>query len=536
MPKASSSRDSGGGGNIPNEQRILEDNDSPVADTATAIELNQILQLCVETGTYALKLGEIFSTTDDKPILDFHKPGANLVNSSVDGDSIYRIASTSKVITVYLLLLQAGDQIFGDLVTKFLPELAGHDHWDEITVGSLADYTANIVSDIFDINLISGGDLNALFPDAFPRLTPNETSPCAYGKSGCTRDIFISELLNRTQVYLPGTTPAYSNAAFATLGLILESATGMPYAEAMEQLLSKPLSLQSTFASAPTVSSRAVLVGSEEASGWNTIISDAGIGMGALYSTPNELSTIGRSILSSTLLPSNTTRTWLRPTTHTSSLIGAVGHAWEIFRAQIGDPENNRVVDLYTKGGNFGAYGANMVLIPDFDVGFVVLMAGARGGVPYAMSGIIVDELLPALEETARRDADAKFSGTYRATGSNSTLTLSSTQGIPGLSIDTLVLNSTDLRNNLYGSPENFQMYPTNVMRDGGGISWRSSFVSTPDTGAFSACPSWGAVDRPQYGRFGIDEFAFYEGKDDRAERVVFWAMGAEMVRVGGGD
>jgi CubicO group peptidase (beta-lactamase class C family) len=95
--------------------------------------------------TYSI---QIFSTKNENPLLEFHHRGAGVVgNSTIDGDSVYRIASTTKAITVFLLLLQAGDGILNDPVTKHLPELAGKGLWDEITVGSLAGYVAGIASD-----------------------------------------------------------------------------------------------------------------------------------------------------------------------------------------------------------------------------------------------------------------------------------------------------------------------------------------------------------------------------------------------------
>lgn len=117
-----------------------------------------------------------------------------------------------------------------------------------------------------------------------------------------------------------------------------------------------------------------------------------------------------------------------------SLLIGAIGSPWEIFRVTLGPEENNRVVDLYTKGGNFLGHGANLVLIPDFDVIFVVTMAGRRGRVLFEISGIIVDYLLAALEEAARIEANEAYPSTYHATnGVNSSLSLSTTCGPPGL-------------------------------------------------------------------------------------------------------
>jgi CubicO group peptidase (beta-lactamase class C family) len=375
---------------------------------------------------------------------------------------------------------------------------------------------------VYGVDGISGGGLGALLPNAFPPLDADENSPCQYGISGCNRETFLKHLATRRQVYLPNTTPAYSNAGFATLGLILEAATGMSYADSLSKLLNTPLELNATTAATPSDSKRGVIIGDESAAGWDTIIDGPGIGMGAMFSSANDMSTIGRAILSSSLLSSNTTRAWLKPTSHTSSLIGAVGRPWEIFRATLGPAEDNRVVDLYTKSGNFGAYGANLVLIPDYDVGFIAMMAGQRGSVPFELSGVIVDHLLPALQETARVEADAAFAGTYTATnGLNSSFVLTTTPGVPGLTIKEWVSNGTNLLQDMFGLPQGFQMYPANVgSEDGKTSSWRLSYVFLNDVGAFSACPSWVALDRPTYGVYGLDELEFNLNEDGKAVSV----------------
>lgn len=43
------------------------------------------------------------------------------------------------------------------------------------------------------------------------------------------------------------------------------------------------------------------------------------------YSSANDLTTIGSSILSPALLPAELTRKWLKPLTHTSSLFTSIG-------------------------------------------------------------------------------------------------------------------------------------------------------------------------------------------------------------------
>lgn len=372
---------------------------------------------------------------------------------------------------------------------------------------------------MFDTTSLPGGDISAFFPGVFPPLAANETSDCSYSSGGCTREVFIRNLLDRRPAYLPNTTPAYSNAAFATLGLVLEEVGNSSFDEALRGLLIAPLGLNGTTSSAPN-STSAVIPGDATASGWDHDLSDTpAAAEGGLFSSPNDMSAIGRAILSSSLLPGATTRAWLKPTSFTSSLIGAVGRPWEIFRAVI-DAQYNRVVDLYTKPGNYLGYGANLILIPDFDVGIVVMMAGQRGTIATTIAGVIIDELLPALDEAGRVQADAAFAGTYTATnGLNSTITLATAPGIPGLSIAEWVSNGTDLRRSWLQGMEHFQMYPTNIVsKDGKQVSWRSTYVSVPDTGSpFDACPSWVGIDRPTHGVYGVDEYVFHLGEDGKA-------------------
>jgi CubicO group peptidase (beta-lactamase class C family) len=369
-----------------------------------------------------------------------------------------------------------------------------------------------------------------VIPGAFPPLEPDEYPLCAYGKSGCTREIFLKHLKTRGQVYLPNTTPAYSNVAFATLGLVLESMTGASFADNLRKLLDDPLNLNGTSATAPSDASR-VIFSSGSIFDWNTTMDGAGIGMGAMFSSVNDLASISRAMLSSSLLPTNTTRAWMKPTSHTSSLTGAVGRPWEIFRATLGPAENNRVVDLYTKGGNGFGYGSNLVLIPDFDVGFSVLLSGELGGVPVTISAIIVDQLLPALEEAARMEADAAFAGTYSAPdGLNSSLKLSTATGVPGLTIEQWISNGSEILPNIYGSHE-AQLYPTNIMSNGTKSSWRSSYVPMDDLGAFSACGSWFTPDRPSYGVYSVDKFEFHVDESGKATTVELEAFKVTLHR-----
>jgi hypothetical protein len=312
---------------------------------------------------------------------------------------------------------------------------------------------------------------------------------------------------------------------------VLEAVAKSTFNDILHDLLLAPLDLNSTSTSQPEDSSKAVIPGNATTSGWDVDLSHTlGAAMGGLFSSPNDLSTIGRAMLASTLLPSSTTRAWMKPTSFTSSLLGATGHGWEIVRAAT-DARHNRIVDLYTKGGNLPGYGANLILIPDFEVGITIMNAGARGTVGAAIAGLILDDLLPALDEVARAQTDAAFAGTYTATnGLNSTVKLTTEPGVPGLRIEEWIINGTDIRSSPFlATVEDYHMFPTNILsEDGKQLSWRSTYISQPKTGSpFDACPSWFGIDRPNYGVYGFDEWVFHLGEDGKA-----WGLEPKALKV----
>ena len=91
----------------------------------------------------------------------YHHIGPLVANSSygvnkVDADSIYRIGSISKLLTIYLFLLSEGDVRWSDPVTKHLPQLLQYKteswndvtpDWESITVGDLAGQMAGLARD-----------------------------------------------------------------------------------------------------------------------------------------------------------------------------------------------------------------------------------------------------------------------------------------------------------------------------------------------------------------------------------------------------
>lgn len=104
----------------------------------------------------------IFSAHDKTTLFSYHyaAPGLNgsLTSGELNDDTIYRIGSLSKVLSVYAYLAEAGDAILDHPVTRYVPELAyavassgSNDihsiRWDEITLRALGSHISGIPRD-----------------------------------------------------------------------------------------------------------------------------------------------------------------------------------------------------------------------------------------------------------------------------------------------------------------------------------------------------------------------------------------------------
>lgn len=117
----------------------------------------------LDTETTAFSV-EFYSLDGEDALFSHHYTPTQLVSQrtvgveEVDSDTIYRVGSVSKLWTVYLYLLAAGDQTWDDPITKFIPELqeisqtqeidpTSDVDWESITVGALASHLAGIGRD-----------------------------------------------------------------------------------------------------------------------------------------------------------------------------------------------------------------------------------------------------------------------------------------------------------------------------------------------------------------------------------------------------
>lgn len=324
------------------------------------------------------------------------------------------------------------------------------------------------------------------------------------------------------------------------------------------------LDLSGTSYTQPEDASRAVIPGTFEQTEWSVDMKDFSpcvsvllfphefqlkkYSAGGIYSTTSDISSLGRSILSSTILSPAPTRRWLRPVSHTANLQFSVGTPWEIFRLTLDTP--SKVFDLYTKNGGVGCYFSELVLSPDYGVGYTILEADGntniRGVAGRLIMGWINELLFPALEEAAREEADLNYVGDYVSTDQNlnSSMRFAVTSDLPGLSITSLIRNGTDifavLGSQILGIPASnvsIRLYPTNLhnsIRAGSEVEWHAIWEDkeAPTMEEQFGCGGWSKVDGLLYGNIGLDDFVFVVGNDGRATSVEARALRAPLERV----
>lgn len=174
------------------------------------------------------------------------------------------------------------------------------------------------------------------------------------------------------------------------------------------------------------------------------------VGSGGLASTVNDLAKFGIGVLNSTLLPSQETRCWMKPTSHTGRFQFSFGKPWEILRYT---QASGAVTDLYTKAGDSGTSSSYLVIIPEYNAGFTILCGSSlpeRNALIGRIGDLLANTLLPAFGAQAAVEANRNFVGRYESTvdGLNSSLVLSvndSKGADPGLLIDSFIVNGTDI-------------------------------------------------------------------------------------------
>ncbi|PVI04564.1 beta-lactamase/transpeptidase-like protein [Periconia macrospinosa] len=479
----------------------------------------------------------------------FSSPALQLTNGTrkVDGDSLYRAASITKVLTVLtgLLNLKITDwerpltEIFPAL-GEFAKERPGKDdpvntiQWENITPNTLASQISGLPTNLLaselaiifmenDINGFERGypavDMNSsILSDAIPALIAQA--------GGITIDNFIPTIEARQPNFEPWTSPLYSNNGFILLTAVLQNITAKALPVLSQESIFDPLKMSSSYYNQvpESESKRSVRIFDVEWAAKPNILS----GSGGLVTTLNDLAKFGTAVLNSTLLPKHETRRWMKPITHTASFQYSMGRPWEILRYT---HTSGAVTDLYTKAGDSGTASSFLVLIPDYNVGFTILGASAdenKNAIVGKIGDVISNALLPALEAQATKETVANFAGTYVSTveGLNSSVVLchNDTEGAaPGLLIKSLISNGTAFKFDLYYSP-GARLTPSVLSDKTGKVGFRvSTAADAPSIDKSKALFSGGGSsdfligDAQSYGGASLSHWSAQVDKDGKA-------------------
>lgn len=269
---------------------------------------------------------------------------------------------------------------------------------------------------------------------------------------------------------------------------------------------------------------------------------------GNMFSSVADISSLGRSILRSDILPPTLTRRWLKPASMSSELVAGVGYPWGVRRIAVPYANGKRTVDAYNKAGRIGYYSSLLVLLPDYDVGFSILLAGASipGNANFNLADLVGAQLVPALEAAAREQADAKFAGEYYSSPAlNSSLRLTTQPDRPGLGIEGWVSNGTDMQTTAVALAAGYapvqgsiRLYPTGLETVRGDGSRRVAFKavfedvglpSRPDSMFSTDCGSWVSLTGVTYGTHPLDQFVFEIGDRGQVLSIENMALRAVM-------
>ncbi|KAI9372851.1 beta-lactamase/transpeptidase-like protein [Aspergillus egyptiacus] len=492
---------------------------------------------------------EVYSARDSEPLFAHYHTATTARNNTVgvnevDRDTVFRIGSISKLWTVLLLLLETGDALFNEPVTKYIPELRAamtsrdeidHVQWDEVTIGTLASQMAGVERSYGLGDLCTSTD--PMLGLGFPQVPDSDVPVCGL-QPACSRSQYFAGLLSRHPIVPVSSTPAYSNDAYQLLGYVLESITGKPVDELLEGRLINPLGLTHSYYSPPADHTGGIIPGSIAASAWDLDLDDL-TPAGGMYSSAGDLSTIGRAILNHELLPPAQTRRWMKPVAYATEPNFAVGAPWEI--VSLTEP---RLISLYTKSGDLGGYSALVGLSPDHGVGFTILVAGgSTNPAAQTLGDLVSTTLISSLEGVAKEEAKRRFAGTYTSADGNSSITIRTDHNL-GLRVTQWTNNGKDMFDALRtlqpwipAGKVDLRLYPTGL-ESPGKISFRSAVTkgspSGPGMGPFTKqCKAWMQVDGLVYGSVGLDEFVFHVGDDAAATSVSPRALRVSLHRVG---
>ncbi|KAF2621109.1 beta-lactamase/transpeptidase-like protein [Macroventuria anomochaeta] len=441
----------------------------------------------------------------------------------VNGDALYRIASITKTFTVLGILFQekAGNLSLDDPVNKYIQELKEDQNgtlpWKDITLRNLASQLSGIPREC------------ALHAKPWPLVS----------WSGCqTLEDLLGAVKSQIPIFAPNQQSTYSNVAFELLGIVLERVAGQDYRSYIEEAIFKSLDMSKSTLSVPPDEAGVIPSGDHY---WDV---DEGIQSptGGIYSSSKDLSKYLRYVLTHYNGLTHALN-WFNPASPSRGLSSFYGIPWEIFHTDRVLQDSRRTVRFVTKGGGLPGYTSIIILAPEYDLGFTILVAG-NSELLLKLQNIVTKFIRPA-EQLAVQQLQERYAGTYVSSNSslNSSVTLVADHR--GLVVTEFISNSSDILN--LGSVKHWiprhgfaQLVPTLLYRnaqDQKGEEWRLQAVENRDHDERAIWDDFCMTDieGPLYAAVPINNFVFWDqGQGEGFETLELSAFRTNLTRVPG--
>ncbi len=317
--------------------------------------------------------------------------GAGLRNiaehSSVTPDTYFRLASTSKAFTAAAMgiLVEQGKLNWTDKVTEYLPEFKMQDAWvsREFTISDLL---------VHHSGLVSGAGDSMIWPEP----------------SGFSRTEVIQNLRYLTPQTSFRSTYAYSNVLYISAGEIIARVSGMSYGDFIEKFIFRPLDMSCFAGDVPPqkLHNTAMSYAHNDEKGIYEVPRNSiqqaqqmSVAAGGIVCNAQSMSKWLKALLAPQTLPFNidtlnalwSPRTILDISESDETLDGTLfntyGYGW-----RIADMHGYKLV---SHTGTLSGYQAYVAMLPELEVGVVVLNNGSNYGARSSVMQHILKSFIP---------------------------------------------------------------------------------------------------------------------------------------------
>ncbi|KAJ7631169.1 beta-lactamase/transpeptidase-like protein [Roridomyces roridus] len=458
-------------------------------------------------------------------------------SGSVTRDSIYRIASITKMFTTLetLILRERGALNWDDPVTKFLPNFTYPSYgWAEFMNGDA--FESNQEAPITLRQLAS--HLSGIGRD-YPPQDVGETWPAPFPESLSSRKVvqrsqgekLLLDAVAKYPLVAPQFTfPVYSNTGFDVLGLCNVAANALAtgkesnFRELMQRDIFEPLRMSSSFYEMPDESLAAKMAIPASYSDWADYTFELDNDpSGGQYSSLSDLMTVMQSFLSpneASVISPYVLREWLRPMHAWSDGFYEVGAPWEMIKV-------GKEARAYAKGGNLPGYHSQFVVNPQWSYGVIVLVTGN-----YTDTATLAHEAIahyqPAFENLLLARALDAYGGVWIGDGSVAVVVIQD----GALYLQALFVRDQDilalLQSGLSGKPPAPNPKPVALWSTGRPHEFRLA-IGRPELNELptAGCePYWISLDLP-FSRGAPLDLLYWEGSD-----LVYPSAGVRLQRL----